>query len=149
MDFLARPQVRALWLTGALVLIRSLSSLLVPILATLLVLTTPLGTGQGVHASELLHPLLPHVHLIDGRIVFGSLNPVAPDRLSSYPQSGPALGAGGAADAAGFGLAIAPVLQLSNVSILAGPPDRLPLLHSDIPAEFREPPEDPPPSLFA
>jgi hypothetical protein len=39
------------------------------LLATLLMLTTPVGVGQGVHAGMLLDPVIPHVHLLDGRVV--------------------------------------------------------------------------------
>ena len=42
---------------------------LILVLGGLLVVTTPVGTGQGIHQSELLHPLLPHLHLVAGRLV--------------------------------------------------------------------------------
>jgi hypothetical protein len=101
------------------------AQVLVPVLATLLVLTTPVGTGEGVHQSELLHPVFPHTHLIDGRIVFNEQIAAAPAAAAakgvSQPPRGPALGAGGGADTAGFGLALGPVLPMVALSIAAEP----------------------------
>ena len=39
------------------------------VLALLLISTTPMGTGSGVHEFDLVHPLFSHMHLVDGRIV--------------------------------------------------------------------------------
>jgi hypothetical protein len=128
--------------------------LLVPVLATLLVLTTPVGTGQGVHENELLHPVLPHVHLIDGRIVsdehLAAAQAVAtPDDLTTPPPHGPALGAGNGADAVGLGLALGPTLPPSGIPIDAASHGRLSVADSALPTEFRDPPQDPPPDPFA
>ena len=38
-------------------------------LALLLVSTTPMGTGAGVHQFDLVHPLFAHVHLVNGRVL--------------------------------------------------------------------------------
>jgi hypothetical protein len=134
---------------------RSLAGqLLVPVLATLLVLTTPVGTGQGVHEHELLHPLVPHVHLIDGRLVSDEQLAAAraaapPDGVTSGRPAAPAFGAASGADAPGLGIALGPTLPLIDASILAAPQGRLPLSESALPPEFREPPQDPPPDLLA
>jgi hypothetical protein len=136
-----------LWWNTALVLMRSLAGqLLVPVLATLLVLTTPVGTGQGVHEHELLHPLLPHIHLIDGRIV--SDEQMAAARSSATPN-GPAFGAGSGADAPGLGTAMAPTLPVIGLILLAAPDGRLAASESAVPVEFRDAPEEPPPNPFA
>jgi hypothetical protein len=137
------------------VFIRSLAfQLVVPLLASLLVLTTPVGTGQGVHANELLHPVLPHVHLIDGRIVSdeqlaAARSMASGDSVTSQPASGPALGAGSGADAAGLGLALGPTLPILSLSIVADSQDRLLVSDSVFPTEFRDSPQDPPPDPFA
>jgi hypothetical protein len=39
------------------------------LLAVLLVGTTPVGTGVGIHQFDLVHPLFAHVHLVNGRVV--------------------------------------------------------------------------------
>ena len=128
--------------------------LLVPLLATLLVLTTPVGTGQGVHENELLHPVVPHVHLVDGRIasneqLAAARAAAAADSVTSQPPGGPALGAGNGADAPGLGLALGPTLLANAISIAAASPDRLHASESVLPTEFRDPPQDPPPDPFA
>jgi hypothetical protein len=134
-------------------LMRSLAiQLVVPLLATLLVLTTPVGTGQGVHANELLHPVLPHVHLMGGRIVSDeevTTARAAADSVTTQPTSGPALGAGNGADAAGVGLTLGPAPLLVDVSLTMSVQGRLPVLWSAAPTEFRDPPQDPPPDQLA
>jgi hypothetical protein len=134
---------------------RSLAvQLIVPVLASLLALTTPVGTGQGVHANELLHPILKHVHLIDGRIVSDEQLAAAraaarADPVTGSPTSGPALGAGNGADAAGLGLALGPTLPTLSLSIADNSQDFVPTSNSVFPTEFRESPQDPPPDLLA
>ena len=98
------------------------------VLAALLVVSTPVGTGQGVHQSELLQPLLPHVHLVGGRLV-------THDQL--------------AADAAGLGLAISPTVPEAGLTIALSSVTRLRYATATPPAEFRDPPEDPPPDRLA
>jgi hypothetical protein len=132
---------------------RSLAGqLLVPLLATLLVLTTPVGTGQGVHANELLHPLLPHMHLVDGRILTdGQVAAARPADGTSNTQAppGPSFGAGSGADAPAPGLALGPTLFVIAPAIAATPEGRLQVLEDLAPSEFRDPPRDPPPDPFA
>ena len=81
-------------------------SFLGSVLATLLVLTTPVGAGQGVHQGDLLHPLLPHLHFVNGRLVLHDAGGATETRV----QTGPALGAGAFGDAAGLGTAISPTV---------------------------------------
>src|SRR5262245_12800819 len=134
---------------------RSLTSqVLVPVLVSLLVLTTPIGTGQGVHASELLHPLLPHVHLIGGQIVSDEQLALAravvtPDRVTSQPQTGPALGASAGAAADGLGIALGPTLPSFDFLMATATRWRLSVGEGLPPREFRDAPQDPPPTTFA
>ena len=44
-------------------MLRDLSISVSPILALLLIVLTPVGTGTGAHRDQLLDPLFPHVHL--------------------------------------------------------------------------------------
>ena len=124
---------------------------LVVVLAALLVLTTPIGTGQGVHQSELLHPLLPHVHLVGGRLV--THDQLEAGQAVAWPtprsRNGPALGAGSAADAAGLGLAISPTVPDTGVAVALLSVTRLRQPTVAPPTEFRDPPEDPPPDRLA
>jgi hypothetical protein len=70
-------------------------------LLLLLSVTTPMGTGDAIHDSVLLHPLFSHSHLVNGRIVshqqMEEMN-ARPTRPSS--SRGPAIGAGAGASAA-------------------------------------------------
>lgn len=136
-------------------LVRSVAGqLLVPVLAALLVLTTPIGTGQGVHADELLHPVLPHVHLVGGRFVTDAQMAAAQTAAStqespSAPISGPAFGTGNGPDAAGLGLAVGPTLPNVGLSTALVPEGRLVILRGALPDEFRDSPQDPPPNRIA
>jgi hypothetical protein len=87
-----------------------------PVLAALLVLTTPVGTGQGVHGNELLHPVLPHVHLIHGQIMTEEQLAAARasaqlDGLTSQSAPGPALGGGSGAYGAAWAWQLAPLCR--------------------------------------
>src|SRR5689334_6326376 len=117
------------------------------VLATLLVLTTPVGAGQGVHANMLLDPIVPHVHLLDGRVVFdaqlaAALAAAARDKLQQHPTPGPALGSGGAADAASLGSAMAPTIPEDVAARMLGQFGHLAINDAAKPDEFREPPQD-------
>jgi hypothetical protein len=137
----------------ALVLLRSsLSQLVGVLLVTLLWFTTPVGTGQGVHSSALLHPVLPHVHLLDGVFVTDEQLAAArafasAERLPQTPTSGIAVGAGSGADAASAGLALGPTLPEQVLSVMSFDAGRLAAPTDTIlPPEFRDPPQDPPPN---
>jgi hypothetical protein len=143
------------WCFSGLVFSRFLPlSLLVPVLAAMLALTTPVGTGGQEHEYELLHPVFPHAHLVDGRIVADKQ--LVTDRATrmmdvafSSPQPRPALGAGDGADTDGIGLGLVPTLPLVDVVLPAVAEQGLPGSASMPPDEFRDPPEEPPPNAFA
>ena len=136
-------------------LIRSLAGqIVVPLLAALLVLTTPVGTGQGVHANELLHPVLQHVHLVNGQVYsdqqLAALQAAqVRDAMTTLPPGGTALGAGNGADAGGLGIGLGPTLPLIGYVVTGGHPMRLTMLEDASPAEFLDSPLDPPPDPFA
>jgi hypothetical protein len=141
---------------SALVLLRSTVGQLVGVLlAALLLLSTPVGAGQGLHSGVLLHPILPHVHLLDGRVVTdeqlaAAMSARAADALQLRPTGETALGAGGGADAAGLGLAIGPTLPDSSLTLVERlPRGRLAPVDTTLEAQFREAPQDPPPDPFA
>jgi hypothetical protein len=120
------------------------------LIAALLLLTTPVGTGQGIHAGVLLHPVLPHVHLLDGRIVSDDqLAAASSDATQRSPTNGPALGAGSGADAAGLGIGLGPTLPDGLTAIVALQATRLSAMNGVAPTEFRDIPPDPPPNLPA
>jgi hypothetical protein len=140
----------------ALVLLRStVSQLLGVLLTTLLWLTTPVGTGQGVYSNVLLHPVLPHVHLLDGVFVTDEQLAAAQafasaERPPQTPTSGPAIGAGSGADAAGLGMALGPTLPDPALHAFGFDADRLAApTDSTLPTEFRDPPQEPPPNPIA
>ena len=102
----------------------------------------------------LLDPVLPHVHLLDGRIVTDAqltaiLAAATRDQLRQQPVAGPALGTGGPADAASLGVAVAPTVP-ENVAVLNS--SQSGALKTNVgarPDEFRDSPQDPPPDRNA
>jgi hypothetical protein len=121
------------WLPGVL---------LSELLALLLMVTSPAGTGEGVHHDQLLDVLFPHVHFVDGRVV------AADTALPVIEQSfgSPALGAGAGASAAGAGASVMPPTPL----IVLLPPiqvARRPAATNEVlPLGHLEAPPDPPPT---
>jgi len=102
----------------------------------------------------LLDPVVPHVHLLDGRVVTdaqlkATLAAAARDKLQQHPTPGPALGSGGAADAASLGIALAPTIPGHVAALAMGQVGRLKTNEVTKPDEFREPPQDPPPHSSA
>jgi hypothetical protein len=127
--------------------VRSVPATLVAFLLLLmLAVTTPTGTGSGVHDSMLLHPLFSHTHVIDGRVV-------SHEQLASNahqtPIKGLAIGAGAGAAAVADGLAISPTLpwqeatELTQLTATYAPIDVM------MPSGTTTQPPDPPPTLAA
>lgn len=65
---------------------------LVLLLAIVLIGTTPMGTGAGVHQFDLLHPLFSHVHVVNGRMLTHEQMQRG-DMGAQRVSTGPALGA--------------------------------------------------------
>ena len=125
-------------------------TLTVPLLVVLLALTTPVGTGTGVHQDDLLHPVFPHVHLINGRVMSDAQLAVATRQATpAAPSRAPALGAGTGAASFAPGMAIGPYMPILGFVLAAPPESPLPAADIRAPSEFRDAPEDPPPNLFA
>ena|ERR1700730_394573 len=75
-------------------MLRDLTTFVSPILALLLVMLSPVGTGQGAHRDQLLDPLFPHVHIGSGLTSTQTAALQSYRRLLAHPPAGPALGAG-------------------------------------------------------
>ena len=125
-----------------------------PLLVVLLVVMTPLGTGDGVHQVDLLHPAVPHVHLINGRVITHQAvtSDASADRQNGQngQQTAPAIGGGAGSDAASVGPGLSPTVP--------GPPQAVLLgqfffgrmaFELSIPAGRVEAPPDPPPTSAA
>ena len=145
-------QGNRLW-SSLVVLMRLLAGqLLIQLLAFLLAVTTPVGTGQGVHQAELLHPIFAHAHLINGRIVSDEQLAAAVAAAASQTRQAPpgaAVGAGTGADAGASGPALGPTLPLAILPFVERREWRLPVLEDSAPVEFRDSPLEPPPDLLA
>ena len=89
--------------------VRELTSLLSPILAVLLVVLSPIGTGQGVHRDQLLDPLFPHVHFGSGPTAMQTAALQTYQRVfGSRQPDGPALGAGAGAATSALEVGVTP-----------------------------------------
>ncbi len=90
--------------------LRDLSASVSPILAFLLLVMSPIGTGQGTHRDQLLDPLFPHVHFGTG--VLSSAQSAAAAKVSQKVFKGdptaPAMGAGAGASAGSASPGITP-----------------------------------------
>lgn len=84
------------------------------LLALLLIGTTPVGTGMGVHQFDLIHPLFTHTHVVNGQVLTHEQLAHLGNGASSSGSNGPAIGAGGAAGVIELGLAIGPALPLAT-----------------------------------
>ena len=109
------------------------------LLALMLVVLTPIGTGEGAHRDQLLDPLFPHVHLH-----------VAPSTHSQpAPLSvGVAIGAGAGAAAE----SVAPGLTPPVPTWLFGLPQnddrwQYPSVDNKVRGRPGDPPPDPPPTI--
>ena len=115
------------------------------LLAVLLVGTTPVGTGAGMHQFDLVHPLFAHVHLVNGHVV--THDQMQRGETSSRRGSpGPALGAAnapGAADGDPGAFATDQPVQAPGVLMWHSGPTEWAAL---FPLDRREAPPDPPPT---
>jgi hypothetical protein len=121
-------------------------------LAVLLVSTTPMGTGTGIHQFDLLHPLFAHVHLVNGRMLTHeqiAQTQATPGPPAKASAAGPAFGAGAAAAPGDSGLGVSPTLPFQSVSLLPTVFGRRVQLQPRLPDDRSEAPPDPPPTFTA
>jgi hypothetical protein len=98
--------------------LRDLTSLLSPILAVLLIVLTPIGTGQGPHRDQLLDPIFPHVHFGTGLTSMQTTALQTYRRVASPRQPDrPALGAGAGAAISALGTGVTPPIPGSTASM--------------------------------
>jgi len=135
--------------TGRIPHVRSVPATLVAfLLLLLLAVTTPTGTGDGIHDSVLLHPLFSHSHLVGGRII--SHEQMADVTPVEGVSKGPSLGAGaGASATAADALAISPTLPWQD--LLLEPPLSVGLTIAPLsaPQGVSFAPPDPPPTSLS
>jgi hypothetical protein len=115
------------------------------VLTVLLVSTTPIGTGSGVHQLDLVHPLFEHVHIVNGRVLTHDQLDAGQGNQPAQANNGPAFGAGSASNATDGGLGLTPTVPLHTIMpspVLAESSFATDLLQ---PAGRREAPPDPPP----
>ena len=115
-------------------------------LSLLLLGTSPAGTGQGVHANQLLDSIFPHVHVIDGQIVPAGQVPQA-TAVDTQPAHGPVLGAGSGATATTSALGLTPPVPINALRMI-GRSERYQRFISDdaLPRATVNIPPDPPPT---
>jgi hypothetical protein len=117
------------------------------LLAVLLIGTTPVGTGVGLHQFDLVHPLFSHVHLVNGRVVTHDQMQRGETTVARPGSPGPALGAAnapGLADGELGAFATDQPIQALDVLMMwhAGRTEWSALF----PLDRREAPPDPPPT---
>ena len=101
-----------------------------------------MGTGDSVHQSDLLHPLLPHVHIVNGKVV--THQPAGAENTQTQ-TAGPAIGGGAGSDATSAGVGLSPTVPGLPAVILVVPPGERIALEPSIPSGRVEAPPDPPP----
>jgi hypothetical protein len=128
-------------------MLRGLSIFVSPILVILLVVLTPVGTGQGTHRDQLLDPLFPHIHLAGGLTTPQSAALKVAERVFNGDRQGPAFGAGAGAASSVLSPGLTPpvpgwvaLAPNADVAWAVVPPDAL------RPGALAEPPPDPPPT---
>lgn len=115
------------------------------LLATLMAATSPIGTGESAHQNQLLDPLIPHVHFVNGqRIAPGATQSAS---ANTNQTAGPALGAGAGAAAASAGVSLTPPMPGVGFALPPmGEPRQLVAGDITAPTGRTEAPPDPPPS---
>jgi hypothetical protein len=122
-----------------------LGTFISPLLVALLVVTTPVGTGDSLHQADLLHPLLPHVHLINGKVV---THQAAGENTGTQTTAGPAIGGGAGSDATAAGLGLSPTVPALPEAVLVAVAAQRIALDQSIPTGRVEAPPDPPPTCL-
>jgi hypothetical protein len=119
------------------------------VLAVLLLATTPVGTGVGLHQLELVHPLFSHLHIVDGRMM--THQQMEQSRLMPAPAEratprGPAFGAGAGSGPQAGGIGLSPTLPAQlTAPVWLDVRVTWPRIDLSVPAGRNEAPPDPPP----
>ena len=115
-----------------------------PMLALLLAIMTPIGSGRGVHRDQVLDLAFPHVHLVSGM-----LNPQTSSRSpTSSPQrpQGTTLGAGAGVFESGLSVGPTPTPPMGRQDLPSQPPGGKWTSSARVPLGAEaDPPPDPPP----
>jgi len=124
-------------------MLRDFSLIVGPVLALLLMVLTPIGTGQGAHRDQSLDPLFPHVHFADGPTL--ALRNPRPVIVNT--SQGPAWGAGAGATSGSITIGLTPALPTWLSLVLVRDAMRRGEFVAVTPAgAIAFPPPDPPPS---
>jgi hypothetical protein len=116
-------------------------------MVVMLVFTTPVGTDDAEHRDLLLHPIVPHLHFENGRLVIHAVHPAKALPTLPTRKPGPALGAATGADAGSLGLALTPPVPGQDLGWLAASAARrLFDLDQPLPTGRAEAPPHPPPT---
>jgi hypothetical protein len=127
--------------------VRSVPATLVAfVLLLMLSVTTPTGTGNGMHDSVLLHPLFSHTHLVGGRLV---THDQLASATSSTPIQGPSIGSEAGAASVAAGPVISPTVPLQDLRLGSAHIHRYALTTSLQPRGLVTAPPDPPPTFGA
>jgi len=115
------------------------------VLTLLLAVTTPVGTGAGVHQFDLLHPLFSHLHLVNGRLMTHEQMAAELAAPTTPVVHDVAFGAGGGAGSDDAGVGVSPPVPLQAPLVM-----RVFVAHWDFgdvaaPMGREEAPPDPPP----
>ena len=114
---------------------------LVYLLVVLLSVTTPIGTGQGVHRDQLVDLILPHTH-------YHQATPATPPQPLRHDESAQtSVGADGGADDGSLGVGLTPTLPLGAGALQPMvPPGRWLADVQPLPGAWFDAPPDPPPT---
>jgi hypothetical protein len=118
-----------------------------PMLVFLLVILTPVGTGQGAHRDQLLDPLFPHIHFAGGLTTAQSAALKVAERAFNPEPPGAAFGAGGGAAEAALNSGVTPpVPAWVTLAPFDSPAGAVVPRNLRQPGALAEPPPDPPPT---
>jgi hypothetical protein len=116
------------------------------VVALLLICTTPVGTGAGVHQFDLVHPVFSHVHIINGRALSHEQMQQAPASTTTAPSARPAFSIGGGPNLLDGGFGLSPTtVPLEPVALVQAWPKAPMSLDARVPSGRRDSPPDPPP----
>jgi hypothetical protein len=116
------------------------------VLALLLICTTPVGTGAGIHQFDLVHPLFSHVHIVNGRALTHEQMQQPTAASTSAPSTRPAFSVGSGLNLLDGGLGLSPTaVPLEPLSLVHVWPEVPMSADVRLPSGRRDSPPDPPP----